>query len=80
MINIKVRNNPIGIQRGEVTHHQDQLATGPVPVNFSTRKTKNTKDPRPIPLVLFDLLLIIFLFFAKIPFLCNSWQLNSQLF
>lgn len=35
-----------GIQRGEVTHHQDQLI---VPVSFRTRKIKNNTIPKLIP-------------------------------
>jgi len=33
--------NNIGIHKGEVTHHQDQLIN---PVSFNTRKIKNKGD------------------------------------
>ena len=38
-----------GIQSGEVTHHQDQVATIPVSVSFKNRKIKNTAVDKDIP-------------------------------
>ena len=43
--------NVIGIQSGLVTHHHDQVATCPMPANFSTKKIKNNTVPNPIPLL-----------------------------
>jgi hypothetical protein len=34
--------NTANIHSGDVTHHHDQLATGPYSVSFNTRKIKNT--------------------------------------
>jgi hypothetical protein len=41
--------NTIGIQSGLVTHHQDQLATSPIPANFRNKNTRKIKVPNPIP-------------------------------
>ena len=51
--------NAIGIQRGEVTHHQDQSI---VFVNLRIIKIKNRTIPNPIPLdvFLFSLMIICF--------------------
>lgn len=37
------------IHKGHVTHHQLQLATCPVPVNFNTSNMRNTAPAKPIP-------------------------------
>ena len=52
----KVKAN--GIQRGEVTHHQDQSM---LCVNFSTKKIMNSKLGSPIPVVDLDFIILIFL-------------------
>ena len=51
--------NAIGIQRGEVTHHQDQSI---VFVNLRIIKIKNRTMPNPIPLdvFLYSLMIICF--------------------
>lgn len=51
------RNN--GIHNGEQTHHQDQVATAPTPVNFRIRKIKNTIVLNPVPCVVALLFSII---------------------
>jgi hypothetical protein len=50
----------IGIQIGEVTHHHDHLATGPISANLSTRNIRNTVVPIPIPELLFDSAILIY--------------------
>lgn len=60
---IKIPMNPKkaanGIQSGAVTHHHDQVI---VPVNLSTRNTKNSKKSGPVPtLIVADELLGVFL-------------------
>ena len=47
------------IQRGEVTHHQDQSITL---VSFRTRKMRNINPLKPIPPPPEDELLIMFVF------------------
>jgi len=60
-------NNTItnGIQRGDVTHHHDQFATIPVPVNFNTKNTMKIIPKRPMPSpeleLLFDIILNCFI-------------------
>ena len=49
------------IQRGEVTHHQDQSITL---VSFRTRKMRNINPARPIPPPPEDELLIMFVFYS----------------
>lgn len=51
--------NTNGIQSGQVTHHQDQLATGPVLVSFKTKNTKKIIVVMPTP---FELLFILLSF------------------
>ena len=46
----------IGIQIGEVTHHQDQSI---LLVNFNTKKIKNSTVPTPTPFPVFDSVLIL---------------------
>ena len=56
----KIANtNANGIQRGEVTHHQDQSM---FPVNLRTKNTmKRTADKlKPVPELLFDDAIILF--------------------
>lgn len=49
------------IQRGEVTHHQDQSITL---VSFRTRKMRNINPLKPIPPPPEDELLIMFVFYS----------------
>lgn len=46
----KTRKIARGAHNGAKIHHQDQVATIPVPVNFKTRKIKNSTVKQPIPL------------------------------
>ena len=41
--------NAIGIQNGEKTHHQDHVATTPIPASLSTKNIRNSTVPIPIP-------------------------------
>lgn len=41
--------NAIEIHNGEVTHHHDQLATGPISASLSIRNTIKTAPEREIP-------------------------------
>ena len=59
--NTKKNNTPTkthGNHNGDVTHHQDQLATSPIPANFKVKNTMKIIVPR-LP----DLYNIIFLSF-----------------
>lgn len=53
------KTNPIGIHKGDVTHHQDHVI---LLVNFRTIKIKNRIIPNPIPpdVFLFSLMIICF--------------------
>ncbi len=53
---------PNEIHNGEVTHHQDQVATTPIPANFNTKNIKNTTVLIPIPLFLLFSITFIYLF------------------
>lgn len=48
--------NAIGIQSGEKTHHQDHVATTPIPASLSTKNIRNSTVPIPIP---FDVSLLM---------------------
>jgi len=52
--------NEAGIQRGLVTHHQDHVAIMPISANFNTKKIRNTNPHNPIPVLVLEFLLILF--------------------
>ena len=47
-----------GIKIGENTHHQDQLATTPIPASLRVKKIKNkiVPNPKPVDLLSFSMM------------------------
>lgn len=62
--------NANGIHIGDVTHHQDQLATLPTSVSLNTRKTKNNTVKMFVPLLLSFLLILSFVKLVLLNFTC----------
>lgn len=54
----------IGNHNGDVTHHQDHLATSPQPPSLSVRNIRNriVPIPKPADVVLLSAILFIFLY------------------
>lgn len=58
-INATISQKTIEIHRGDITHHQDHVATTVTPINFKTINTIVNNPANPIPLDEDDELLII---------------------
>ena len=56
----------IGIHKGEVTHHHDQVATCPMPANLRVKKIRKRTVPIPMPLDVVFCLFMLFAFMIKI--------------
>lgn len=66
-INAQIANiKANGSQSGEVTHHQDQVATCPMPANLSVKKIKNTSVGSTLAELSLLLFIINFLIYIKI--------------
>lgn len=51
-----------GSHKGEVTHHQDQVATLPMPANLRTKNTMNRMvHIPPVPLFAFEFFIYLFI-------------------
>jgi len=70
-----------GIHNGDVTHHQDHLATSPQPPSLSVRNIRNRIVPNPKPAAVFLLSAILFIFYiVKIRYSNVSTKLKRNFF
>ena len=58
------KTNPTGIQSGEVTHHQDQLATTPTSASFNPKNKRNNSIGKLRPEFVLDFDIFYFLFYT----------------